>query len=79
MTSTNGQAMPDDQWLTTQDLCALIGIKQSTAEAWRSKGLGPPHTKYGRGRTSPVRYSKQAVLAWLSQNQKSSTSSEPRP
>lgn len=79
MTSTDGPTAPDDQWLTTLDLCALIGIKKSTAEAWRCQGVGPPHTKYGRGRTAPVRYSKQAVLAWLSSNQKVCTSSEPRP
>lgn len=67
---------PDDVYLTTHDVCILLGIAKSTAERWRSSGNGPPHIKMGPGRTSPVRYARSAVLSYLTANQKSSTSNQ---
>lgn len=73
-TPHNGEAVHDDVYWNERDLCAVYGIAQTTAQAWRSKGIGPPHVKLGSGRTAPIRYSKRAALAWLAANEKTSTS-----
>ena len=36
------------------DMCALAGVKESTAEAWAKRGEGPPHTMLGNRRLYPI-------------------------
>lgn len=44
-------------YFTEDDVCALYGIKASTAEAWRKRGLGPAYILAG---TRPL-YSRAAI------------------
>ncbi|MFT3666320.1 helix-turn-helix transcriptional regulator [Piscinibacter sp.] len=52
---------PDD-WMGTDDFCAIVGKARSTVESERSRGSdGPPHYKCGK----KVRYRRSEVKAWL--------------
>lgn len=48
---------------TTADLEKLLKIDASSWATWRYEGKGPEFLKLG----GAVRYTRQAVLAWLSQ------------
>jgi predicted DNA-binding transcriptional regulator AlpA len=55
----------DDKLLTTDQMAEQLGIHRTTAEAWRSKNIGPDWIKLGTGRRSPVRYRQSAVDKYL--------------
>ncbi|GGY27578.1 helix-turn-helix transcriptional regulator [Streptomyces collinus] len=53
------------QKLTPRDLAEELGVSTQTLANWRWTGVGPRYTKLGDGRTSPVRYRRADVDAWL--------------
>lgn len=48
-------------WLDDAGLAELLGVGQSTVRRWRALGTAPAWTRVGRR----VRYSPDAVAAWL--------------
>lgn len=63
----------DPTWpsLTTRELAARLGCRPQTLEKWRISGEGPPYCVVGR---TSIRYSPEAVQAWLASRVKRSTS-----
>ncbi|MFM9723728.1 helix-turn-helix transcriptional regulator [Streptomyces scabiei] len=53
------------QKLTPRELAEELGVSTQTLANWRWTGAGPRYTKLGDGRTSPVRYQRADVDAWL--------------
>ncbi|GAB2325609.1 helix-turn-helix transcriptional regulator [Streptomyces variabilis] len=54
-----------DTLLTTRQVSTLTKLEPQTLANLRWRKAGPPYVKLGKGRGAPVRYSRQAVLAWL--------------
>lgn len=52
--------------LTEADMIALARIKPSTAEAWRKRGIGPPHVLLG----NRVLYPGPALRTFLTEHQR---------
>ena len=63
-----------DDLLNNQQTATLLGIKKNTLEIWRNKGKGPPFIKLGEHPSSPIRYQRSRVMAWLAQRTFASTS-----
>lgn len=53
------------QKLTPRQLAEELDVSTQTLANWRWAGTGPRYTKLGDGRTSPVRYNRRDVDAWL--------------
>ena len=51
--------------ITPRELAVELGVSTRTLANWRWSGVGPRYTKLGDGRTSPVRYRRTDVDAWL--------------
>ena len=64
-----------DELLTNEQTAMLLGIKPNTLEIWRCKGKGPAFIKLGNHPSSPIRYQRSRVLAWVEGCTHSSTSS----
>lgn len=65
-----------DDLLTTEQAAALLGIRPNTLEIWRCKGKkGPAFVKLGNHPSSPIRYQRSSVMAWIEANTHASTSS----
>lgn len=64
-----------DDLLSNEQTAALLGIKKNTLEIWRCKGKGPAFIKLGDHPSSPIRYQRSRVMAWLQANLHASTSS----
>ncbi|MDP5279223.1 helix-turn-helix domain-containing protein [Sphingomonas sp. DG1-23] len=63
-----------DDLLSNEQTAALLGIKKNTLEIWRCKGKGPAFIKLGQHPSSPIRYQRSRVMAWLAENTFASTS-----
>lgn len=61
--------------LSNAQVAAILGIKPNTLEIWRCKGKGPEFCKLGTHPSSPIRYQRSRVAAWLAGNTHTSTSS----
>jgi predicted DNA-binding transcriptional regulator AlpA len=72
--STSPTAQESSIFLTVNEAAALLRLKRNTLDIWRTAGQGPPWSKAG-GR---VLYPRSALLAWVDEQAKSSTSEEPR-
>ena len=64
-----------DELLSNEQTATLLGIKPNTLEIWRHKGKGPVFIKLGDNPSSPIRYQRSRVLAWLEEHSHASTSS----
>jgi len=64
-----------DELLTNEQTATLLGIKPNTLEIWRHKGKGPVFVKMGEHPSSPVRYQRSRVDAWIEARLHTSTSS----
>ncbi|SBV00558.1 Helix-turn-helix domain-containing protein [Streptomyces sp. Ncost-T6T-1] len=51
--------------LTPRQVAEELGVSPQTLANWRWAGVGPRYTKLGDGRTSPIRYQRGDVDAWL--------------
>ena len=60
--------------LTESDLNALSGTKPSTTEAWRKRGTGPAHIRFGNA----ILYPREALAAFLRGKARTRTSVEPK-
>ena len=63
--------------LTNTEAAAMLGLKPTTLEIWRTRGKGPEFLKFGSNKQAPVRYHEAIVIAWLEQRTYSSTSAYP--
>ncbi|MBZ6252183.1 helix-turn-helix domain-containing protein [Streptomyces olivaceus] len=54
-----------DEFLTNDELAALVRVRPCTPPVWRHRGIGPKWFKLGDGVSSPVRYRREDVDAWL--------------
>lgn len=63
-----------DDLLSNEQTAALLGIKKNTLEIWRCKGKGPAFIKLGSHPSSPIRYQRSRVMAWIAANTFASTS-----
>lgn len=61
--------------LTNEQTATMLGIKPNTLEIWRHKGKGPAFIKLGTHPSSPIRYQRSRVMAWIDANTHASTSS----
>lgn len=59
-----GQIAGSLDCLTTQQLCLLGGITESTADSWRRRGKGPAYVIFGNA----VLYPRKCVADYLQQN-----------
>jgi hypothetical protein len=64
-----------DDLLSTGQTAALLGVKTNTLEIWRCKGKGPAFIKLGEHPSSPIRYQRSRVIAWIDAHLHASTSS----
>lgn len=62
--------MSTDELLTPSEVAAILKVGEDTLEAWRGKRTGPPWTKLGDGKRSPVRYSRGALNKYLNERTK---------
>ena len=51
--------------LKTHQAAELAGVGERTWWRWSRNGTAPPPIKIGHGRQGAVRFSRQAVLAWI--------------
>ena len=63
-----------DDLLNNEQTAAILGVKKNTLEIWRHKGKGPPFIKLGEHPSSPIRYQRSRVTAWISARTFTSTS-----
>ena len=63
-----------DDLLSNEQTAAILGVRPNTLEFWRCKGKGPVFIKLGTRPSSPVRYQRSRVIAWLEANTFASTS-----
>jgi hypothetical protein len=63
-----------DELLSNEQVAAILGVKPNTLEIWRCKGKGPAFLKLGDHPSSPIRYQRSRVMAWLDTNTFASTS-----
>ncbi len=63
-----------DDLLSSEQTAALLGIKKNTLEIWRCKGKGQAFIKLGQHPSSPIRYQRSRVMAWLTAHTFDSTS-----
>jgi hypothetical protein len=52
-------------FLTTEQMAALIGVSPDTVRGWRLADWGPRFYRPCRGKHTPAMYRRQDVLAWL--------------
>jgi hypothetical protein len=64
-----------NELLTNEQTAAMLGIKPNTLEIWRCKGKGPAFCKLGTHPSSPIRYQRSRVVAWIEANTHASTTS----
>ena len=64
-----------DDLLSNEQTAAILGVKPNTLEVWRCKGKGPSFIKLGAHPSSPIRYQRSRVTAWIEANLHASTSS----
>ena len=64
-----------DDLLSSEQTAALLGVKRNTLEIWRCKGKGPAFIKMGEHPSSPIRYQRSRVMAWIDAHLHVSTSS----
>lgn len=60
--------------LTTREVEIMLGLSPNVLSQWRYRGIGPAYIKLGCSHASPVRYSQEAVEAWLAAHMVSTTS-----
>ena len=60
--------------LSNVEAAAMLGLKPTTLEIWRTRGKGPKFIKLGRSKQAPIRYSEAVVIAWIEGGTCSSTS-----
>lgn len=65
--------------LSNGQTAAILGVKPNTLEIWRGKGKGPAFIKLGEHPSSPIRYQRSRVMAWIEANTHVSTSSYSAP
>lgn len=63
-----------DDLLDSEQTSNLLGIKRNTLEIWRCKGKGPVFVKLGEHPSSPIRYQRSRVVAWIEAQTFASTS-----
>lgn len=63
-----------DDLLSSEQAAHLLGIKRNTLEIWRCKGKGPAFIKLGDNPSSPIRYQRSRLVAWLETRTFASTS-----
>jgi hypothetical protein len=54
-----------DQFLTTAEAAAQLGMKPRTLAAWRARGIGPAYVRAGGRPGGAIRYPASAVQAYL--------------
>ena len=62
-----------ERLLVPEEVAVIFQISEDTLRRWRSAGDGPPHLKFGRGRTAPVRYRLDDILRFIEQAARNST------
>jgi hypothetical protein len=55
---------PSGRWLTIRQLSERLQVPVKTLRFWRSRGFGPPGTKFGDGKSALLRYWIPGVEAW---------------
>lgn len=63
--------------LTNSEAAAMLGLKPTTLEIWRTRGKGPKFIKLGGSKQAPIRYSETVIIAWLESGTCSNTSQYP--
>lgn len=61
--------------LRLADAAEAVGVSENTLRAWRSRGVGPVGFKVGRR----VMYRREAVEAWLAEQEAATASNSSRP
>ena len=64
-----------DDLLSNEQTAAILGVRPNTLEIWRCKGKGPAFIKLGEHPSSPIRYQRSRVTAWIDAHLHASTSS----
>lgn len=58
--------MTDREFLSTEELAALLGIPTATVRYWRHTGSGPSGFRVGRA----VRYRRSDVESWIAERER---------
>lgn len=59
--------------LTADQVAEMLGLCSATLAGWRFRGFGPAHVRLSK---RAVRYRLSEIEAWLSRNERSSTSDQ---
>lgn len=62
----------ENDFLTTRQAAAIVGLKPNTLEIWRLRGTGPKYIKFGRA----VRYRQSDLETYIEAQTRQSTSQE---
>jgi len=65
-----------EEFLSTQALADMLGLRPQTLRAKRLRGDGPPYIRVGEGLRSKVLYRVSAVHVWLDSRTYTSTADE---
>lgn len=67
--------MADREYFTPSELSELLGVSEKTLANWRVAGKGPIFHRFG----NKIRYRKEEVGAWRSENRHASTQEYMKP
>lgn len=71
--ATFGSLAPADL-VSRKEAAALLGLSHRSLEAWASSGTkGPPFIRLGEGPKAHVRYQVGALLTWIEERSRVST------
>lgn len=70
MPDTEIAAALDDEWFTPAEVAQTFKLTEPSLANMRSKNEGPRFIKLGPHRSSPVRYPRRALIAWIASNNK---------
>ncbi|MCP9990029.1 helix-turn-helix domain-containing protein [Streptomyces albogriseolus] len=58
----------EQEWISPQQVCDLLGISYQTLANWRYQGYGPVYTRLRPSKRSPIRYRRSDVEQWMTDN-----------
>jgi hypothetical protein len=65
--------MSTSEMVSTDEAAAILGLSPKTLRGWRWLGRGPKYFKYGRVRSSAVRYHRDELARFKASNEFSGT------
>lgn len=64
----------NENWVDETVAADFLGLSRKTIQDYRARGIGPRFSKYGPGKTAPIRYQVAVLKEWAKSREIVSTS-----